>query len=214
MFDNILFDLDGTLTDPFEGISDSIIYALDKFGIKVSDKSELMPFIGPPLFESFSRFYGFSDADAVKAVSYYREYYGEKGIYENRLYDGITGVLAELKTSGKKLFVATSKPEAYSVKIIEHFALDGYFEFTAGATFDKTRIEKADVIKYALERGNISARTSVMIGDRKHDIIGAKLNGLESVGVLYGFGDREELEDAGADFIAKSPSDILSIILR
>ncbi|MCM1368438.1 MAG: HAD family hydrolase [Roseburia sp.] len=213
MFENVLFDLDGTLSDPFEGISNSIVYALNKFGIEVPDKSVLKPFIGPPLFESFSRFYGFSEADAVRAVGYYREYYGEKGIYENRLYDGIADVLAELKSSGKKLIVATSKPEVFSVKIIEYFALDKYFEFTAGATFDKTRIEKADVIKYALDRGGIAASSAVMVGDRKHDISGAKSNGLKSIGVLYGFGDREELETAGADCIVKSPRDILSVVL-
>lgn len=213
MFDNILFDLDGTLTDPFDGITNSIVYALRKFGISVSDRRELEPFIGPPLFESFSRYYDMSDSDAVKAVEYYREYYGEKGIYENKLYDGIVDVLAALKNNGKRLFVATSKPEVFSVKIIEYFAIDGYFEYIAGATLDKSRIEKADIVKFALDKNGVAPSTAVMIGDRKHDIFGAKANGLKSVGVLFGFGSRDELEEAGADFIAEKPQDILQFVL-
>lgn len=212
MFDNILFDLDGTLTDPFDGITDSVVYALDKFGIAVNDRKELAAFIGPPLFESFSRFYGLSDDDAVRAVAFYREYYADKGIYENVVYDGVVPLLCELKTRGKRLFVATSKPEAFSVRIIEHYGLAQYFDFIAGATFDKTRIEKADVIKYALESMRLDPSVSLMVGDRKHDVIGAKRHGLKSVGVLYGYGDRAELEKAGADYIVRTPSEILSII--
>lgn len=206
--DNVLFDLDGTLTEPFDGITNAVVYALDKFGIDVADRRSLAVFIGPPLFESFSVYYGLSDADAERAVSYYREYYADKGIYENKLYDGIESTLQELRSRGKRLIVATSKPEVFSVKIIERFGLDKYFDFTAGASLDKSRIEKADVIEYALRRGALAAERSVMIGDRKHDVLGAKAHGLKSVGVLYGYGDREELTAAGADFIVDKPSDI------
>lgn len=206
--DNVFFDLDGTLTEPFDGITNAVVYALKRFDIEVEDRRTLAVFIGPPLFESFSKYFGLSDDDAVRAVSYYREYYSEKGLYENKLYDGIVPLLQTLRSRGKRLFVATSKPEVFSVKIIERFGLDEYFEFTAGASLDKSRIEKADVIEYALRRGAVLAGRSVMIGDRKHDILGAKAHGLKSVGVLYGYGDRDELTAAGADFIAETPSDV------
>lgn len=206
--DNVFFDLDGTLTEPFDGITNAVVYALKRFDIEVEDRRTLAVFIGPPLFESFSKYFGLSDDDAVRAVSYYREYYSEKGLYENKLYDGIVPLLQTLRSRGKRLFVATSKPEVFSVKIIERFGLDEYFEFTAGASLDKSRIEKADVIEYALRRGAVLAERSVMIGDRKHDILGAKAHGLKSVGVLYGYGDRDELTAAGADFIAETPSDV------
>ncbi len=206
--ENFLFDLDGTLTEPFDGITNAVVYALERFGISVEDRRALSVFIGPPLFESFSAYYGLSDDDAVRAVSYYREYYSEKGIFQNSLYDGIVPLLRTLRARGKKLFVATSKPETFSVRIIEHYGLAEYFEFTAGASLDKSRIEKADVIEYALRRGAIDAKKSVMIGDRKHDILGAKTHGLKSVGVLYGYGDKAEMTAAGADFIVEKPSDI------
>lgn len=209
--DSVLFDLDGTLTDPFEGITNSVAYALNKFGIDVSDRRSLTPFIGPPLRESFSVFYGFSKKDAEKAVSYYREYYAETGIFENTVYDGIKDVLAELKARGKKLVVATSKPEIFAKRILEHFSL-GYFDFVAGATLDSARVTKSDVISYALREGGINDRSrTVMVGDRKHDVYGAKQNGIRCIGVLYGYGNKEELIQAGADYLIAEPSDILSV---
>lgn len=210
-YDNVLFDLDGTLTDSFHGITNSVVYALKKFGIEVEDKRKLSVFIGPPLFESFSVHFGMSDDDAVRAVSYYREYYSEKGIYESVVYDGVVPLLEELKARGKKLYVATSKPEVFSVKIIEHFGLSKYFEFVAGALLDKSRIEKADIIKYAVATNKLDAGSCVMVGDRKHDILGAKESGMTSIGVLYGYGSREELASAGADYIVDTPTDILKL---
>lgn len=200
----LLFDLDGTLTDPGEGITNSVAYALEKFGIHVADKTELYPFIGPPLSESFIKFYGFSREDADRAVEYYREYFRDRGIFENVPYEGIAKTLQRLQAAGKTLIVATSKPEPFARRIMEHFGLDKYFAYVAGASFDAARSEKWDVIEYALETMNVTDRTqAVMIGDRKHDVIGAKKTGLDSVGVLWGYGDREELTAAGADIIVE-----------
>ncbi len=214
MYDTVLFDLDGTLTDPGEGITNSVAYALRKWNIVVSDRSELYKFIGPPLPESFSKYYGFSESDAELAVGVYREYFKTRGIYENKLYPGTEKMLTELKRAGKKLVLATSKPEVFAKEILRYFSIDRYFDFVAGATMDRSRREKADVIAYALE---ISATDdlgrTVMVGDREHDILGAKKNGLDSIGVLCGYGNREEFERAGADYIADSAEDVLRFIV-
>ena len=208
-YQNLLFDLDGTLTDPGLGITNSVAYALNKFGITVSDRSALFSFIGPPLIESFMRFYSFSREDAERAVVYYREYFSEIGIFENTPYEGIHSTLEQLRSSGKRLFVATSKPEVYARRITDHFSLTPYFEYIAGASFDETRSEKWDVIRYALATCELRDKSrTVMIGDRKHDMIGAKKTGLDAIGVLWGFGDRAELEETGADIILESVADL------
>lgn len=212
MCNYVLFDLDGTLTDPYEGITNSVIYALGKFGINENDRTKLKSFIGPPLYKSFMVNYGFDENTALKAVDYYREYFATDGIFENSVYGGIEEMLSELKGDGKKLIVATSKPQVFAEKILEHFNLAGYFVFVSGASLDNSRIEKSDIIAYAIKTLNIEPSCAVMVGDRKHDIIGAKQNGLISVGVLYGYGDREELKSAGADFIAATPQDIIKVI--
>ena len=205
----VLFDLDGTLTDPGVGITNSVAYALKKYGIEVAVKTQLYPFIGPPLSDSFEKYYGFSEEEAKHAVVLYREYFREKGIFENEVYDGIAPMLKQLKNSGKTLIVATSKPEIFARQILEHFQLDGYFRYIAGANLDGTRTKKNKVIEYALETCGIIDRSSVvMIGDRDYDIIGAQKAGLDSVGVLYGYGDRAELEWAKATYIAKTVSDL------
>ncbi len=209
MYQYLLFDLDGTLTDPGLGITNSVMYALHKFNIDVSDRSKLYPFIGPPLKESFRSFYGFSDEQCERAVQYYREYFKKSGMYENKVYDGIHDLLTRLKTNGKTLIVATSKPEVFAFEILRHFDLYKYFDFAAGATMNDVRNQKADIIRYALGSCGITAKSSaIMIGDRKHDIIGAKENGLDSVGILYGYGTYDELKNAGATFIAAEPADI------
>ncbi|MBD5632431.1 MAG: HAD family hydrolase [Clostridia bacterium] len=211
-FKNVLFDLDGTLTDPFEGITNSIVYALRKFGIEVEDKRALLPFIGPPLFNSFREIYGFSAADAEKAVKLYREYFAEKGIFENRVYEGVLTLLHNLEAEGKTLILATSKPEPFAEKIVKHFEIDRYLRHIAGATFNSERCEKPDVIRYALEKAQITELDeTVMVGDRKYDILGAKANGIKSVGVLYGYGTKEELIGAGADYLALTPQDIIEL---
>jgi len=199
-YDYILFDLDGTLTDPGLGITNSAMYALDKFDIKVADRSLLYHFIGPPLRESFIKHYSFTADQAEKAYDYFGEYYRDKGIYENSVYDGIPRLLQHLKDNGKSLVVATSKPTVYAIQVLDFFDLSNYFVFVAGCELDGTRVKKDEVIAYALKHCKIDSRRAVMIGDREHDIIGAKKNGVASIGVLYGYGSREEL--AGADHIA------------
>ncbi len=211
----ILFDLDGTLTDPAVGITTSVAYALEKFGIKVDDISTLNHFIGPPLLDSFMEDYGFTEDQAKNAIEYYRERFRVKGLYENIVYDGILGMLKELKKSGKELILATSKPEPFAKEIMQHFGLDKYFLFIAGSNFDGTRTAKSEVIEYALENAGVIDKTScIMIGDRKHDIAGAKKTALDSIGVLYGYGSREELESAGATYIAETVDDITKLIIK
>ncbi len=213
MYKYILFDLDGTLTDPGLGITNAVMYALKKFDIEAPDRSELYKFIGPPLLQSFQQYYGMSEEESQLALQYYREYFKPYGLYENTVYDGIEEALAMLKAQGKKLILATSKPEPFAVEILRHFGLDQYFDFVAGATMDEKRVRKADVIAYALESCGITKLSeAIMAGDREHDVLGAKEIGLKCIGVLYGYGDLEELENAGADYIAKNPEDILKIL--
>ncbi len=210
----ILFDLDGTLTESGIGITNSVRYSLKKFGIEENDYDVLKRFIGPPLIDAFMEIYKFSKEDAKQAVSYYREYYRETGLFENAIYDGVAKLLTALKDAGKTLFIATAKPEDFTLRILKHFDLTKYFTFIACATLDGTRLTKEDVISYAINEGKITdVSQAVMIGDRKQDILGAKAFNMNSVGVLYGYGSREELETAGADFIAETADDILSLLI-
>ncbi|MFT4105940.1 MAG: HAD family hydrolase [Lacrimispora sp.] len=205
----LLFDLDGTLTDSKEGITKSVQYALKAFGIEEEDLDRLCSFIGPPLKDSFMKYYGFSEEDAKRAVIVYREYFSARGLYENRVYEGAEKVLQSLLDSGKKLYVASSKPEYFVRKILEHFHMDSYFRFMGGSDMEEVRGQKADVIRYVLEECEIiDWDKAVMIGDREHDILGAKEVGIDSVGVLYGFGSRQELEEAGAGAIAETIYDL------
>ncbi len=212
MFDYLFFDLDGTLTDPALGITNSFKHALKYFGIEIPSYETLCTFIGPPLPETFKTHFGFSEEKATEGVKKYREYFAETGLLENSVYPGIPELLDKLKKDGKKLVVATSKPEEYSVRIIEHFGLNQYFENVCGSLMDETRSKKDEVIAYAIERNHISDKSKIlMIGDRKHDILGAKKVGLKSCGILFGYGNREELETAGADFIAENVSELQKI---
>ncbi|MGN1203189.1 MAG: HAD family hydrolase [Eubacterium sp.] len=214
-YDVILFDLDGTLTDSSPGIINSIIYALKKYNISVENTQELRKFLGPPLHESFREFYGFSDEKAMEAVSYYREYFSTKGLLENTLYSGIRELLQALKDNGKALIVATSKPQPFTDRIIDNFELRKYFYFVAGSNMDGTRSKKAEVIDYALESCNISDKSkAVMVGDRMHDIIGAKEVGIDSVGVEYGYGDYDELNNAGADYVVKTVEELKCFLVN
>lgn len=213
MYDVILFDLDGTLTDSGLGITNSVAYSLKKYGIEVADRTELYKFIGPPLKESFEKYYDFSAEESRKAVEYYREYYTDKGMFENKVYEGIEELLKEIRKAGKMAIVATSKPEIFARKILEHFKLAEYFNYIVGANMDETRTKKDEVISYVLKSCDIPDESKVlMIGDREHDILGAKRNGLDSLGVLFGFGNREELKKAGADYIAETVKDIYPVI--
>ena len=207
-----LFDLDGTLTDPGIGITNSVMYALDKFGIHVSDRTELFSFIGPPLGESFRRQFGFSEEQARRAVEYYREYFRPKGIFENVVYEGIPELLQRLRENHVTVALATSKPYEFAVRILEHFDLARYFDFVGGATMDGRISRKTDVIAHLLEEfGNVDKASVLMIGDRAQDIEGARANGLHSAGVLWGYGSAEELRGAGADLLAAEPQELLHI---
>lgn len=208
-----LFDLDGTLTDPGIGITNSVAYALAQYGIQAEDRTVLYPFIGPPLRESFMKFYGFSEEKAEEAVWKYREYFSDKGLFENEVYPGIKEMLGGLKNAGARLLVATSKPTGYSKQILDHFELSEYFEDIQGSTMDGSREKKADVIAYLLNVNHIQEKEEViMIGDRRQDIDGAKENGLDSCGVLYGYGSRDELEEAQADYIAENVEELGKIL--
>ena len=208
-----LFDLDGTLTDPGIGITNSVMYALDKFGIHVSDRVELFSFIGPPLGESFRRQFGFSEEQAQKAVEYYREYFRPKGIFENSVYEGIPELLKKLRENHITVALATSKPYEFAVRILEHFELNQYFDYIGGATMDGRISKKADVIARLLdESGDVDRAEVLMVGDRAQDVEGARANGLHSAGVLWGYGSAEELQGAGADYLAAEPAELLRIV--
>ena len=205
----IIFDLDGTITDPRVGITKSIDYALRYYGIKTENLDSLCKYIGPPLLNSFQEDYGFSEEQAKIAILKYREYFKITGIYENVVYSGIEEMMKNLQDKQKKLMVATSKPTEFAIRILEYFNLRQYFDFVAGSEMDGSRSEKADVIKYVIEENEISdISEAIMIGDRKHDIIGAKKTGIDSVGVLYGYGSKEELMQAGADYLIENVEDI------
>ncbi len=213
-YELILFDLDGTLTNPAEGITNSVEYALKKMSVTVENKKDLNKFIGPPLLESFENYFNFTKDESLQALGFYREYFKSKGILENFLYDGIRELLQILVNSGKRLCVATSKPEPFANSILAHFDLLKYFEFVAGSNLDGTRAKKNEVIEYALNKCSFSDKTKViMIGDREHDIIGANKCDVASIGVLFGYGSREELEAAGAAYIADTVSDVEKILL-
>lgn len=213
MYSTILFDLDGTLTDSEQGIINSIEYALKKYEIRLESKADLRKFLGPPLKDSFIQFCGFSEEKADEAVNFYREYFKEKGIFENIVYQGIYDLLEKLKSKNKTLILATSKPEPFTLRILEHFDLLKYFDFVAGSNMDNTRCRKDEVISYALNSCKITDLSSaIMVGDREHDIIGAKKVGIDSIGVLYGYGNLQELKNAGATYIAKDTEEIYKIV--
>lgn len=212
-YDTLLFDLDGTLTDPKPGITKSVQYALARFNIDVPDLDILAPFIGPPLAESFHNYYGFTPEQAQQAIAYYREYFAETGLYENAVFPGIPALLADLRASNKHLLVATSKPTIFAERILSHFDLAHYFELIAGSELDGTRIDKAEVIAYALASLPTPAyQNAIMIGDRKHDIIGAQQNGLPSIAVTYGYGSYEELQDQQPTHLVDSVSNLATLL--
>lgn len=214
-YNTILFDLDGTLTDPKEGITKSVAYALQHFDIQVDDLDSLTCYIGPPLAVSFPEYHGISEEDTPTAVAKYRERFSDVGWAENLVYDGVGQMLAALKRAGKKLLVATSKPELFAVRILEHFGLASYFDLICGAPMHAPKGHgKADVIRDALERAGVrDVSEAVMVGDRLHDVEGAHKIGLPCIGVLYGYGDREEMELCHADYIAENVSALCAMLL-
>lgn len=221
MFEYILFDLDGTLTDPKIGITSSVQYALRAFGIEEPDLDQLEPFIGPPLVDSFMEFYGFTREQAFLAVEKYRERFDHQGIYENEMYLGIDVMLSKLKESKKQLAIASSKPTPLVIRVLEHFHIKDYFDYIVGNELDGRRGKKEEVVEEALRLMVPSALDATkrkecvaMVGDRKFDIEGAKAHGLTSVGVSFGYAPAGELAAAGADYIVDTVSQLEAILMR
>lgn len=220
MYQYLLFDLDGTLTDSAEGIIKCVQYALEKVGIIENDIEKLKVFVGPPLQESFKMVYGFDDETTEKAIVYYRERFKPIGMFENAVYDGIPELLKTMKEHGKINLIASSKPEVFVKRILEHFDIAQYFDIIVGASLDESRNSKEAVIEEALfqlkmtdQNGQYSDDKCVMIGDRKYDINGAKYFGLRSIGVSYGFAPEGELEEAGAEVIVDTVEELTQVLL-
>lgn len=217
MFRYIFFDLDGTLTDSAEGITKCVQYALAARGIKEPDLNNLRPFIGPPLTESFMGFYGMTEEEALFCTGKYRERFAGTGIYENKVYPGTAAMLAKLQAHGLTLAVATSKPAAFARRVTDYFNLSRYFDYITGPDFNGSLPTKADVIADALAHFGIKGAAKkevLMVGDRRHDILGAKQCGLSSCGVRYGYAAPGELEAAGADYIVSTPQEVTELILK
>ncbi|MBR5248947.1 MAG: HAD hydrolase-like protein [Lachnospiraceae bacterium] len=214
----ILFDLDGTVTDPKVGITTCVQYALKDFGIVEEDLDKLEPFIGPPLKDSFMQYYDMTEEQASKAVEKYRERFQDTGIFENELYGGIHDLLRTLKAGGLHLAVASSKPTVFVERILKHFKIDKYFEVVVGSELNGERVEKVQVIQEVLHRffpgGQPRYDEVYMVGDRKFDVDGAKTFRIETVGVTYGYGSMEELKDARADYIVNSVGELKKLLMR
>lgn len=208
----ILFDLDGTLTDPFLGITRSVAYSLKSFGIEVDDLETLKPFIGPPLDVSFREYYHMDEAQSWKAVEKYREYFSKKGLFENKVYEGMEDFLQSLLNMDMKLYVCTSKPEVFAKEILDHFSLTPYFTGIYGATLDGSLKNKGDVIAHCIKQEQLNIQDCMMIGDRQHDIVGAHQNQIPCIGVLYGYGSLEEFQEYHCDYIAKDLIELKKII--
>jgi phosphoglycolate phosphatase len=211
-YGRILFDLDGTLTDPYPGIKNSIKYSLEKFGISEENDDKLKLFVGPPLEKSFMEFYCFDKERAQEAVKYYREYFSEKGIYENTMYDGIENILYELNRNNAECILATSKPLVFARKILKHFRINSYFKYVMGSGLDGTFTEKEDIIRRIIQKRGINKQDAVMVGDRKYDITGANKNGIDGIAVLYGYGSKEELEKEAPKYLCGSVTDLSRIL--
>lgn len=210
----VLFDLDGTLTDPKEGITKSVEYALNRYGITIADRDELIPFIGPPLYESFVKYYGFTEEEAKKAVDVYREYFKPTGMFENYVYKGIPELLSKLKDEGYTIILATSKPEVFARRITEKFGLDVFMDEQVGSELDGGRIKKSDVIEEAVRRCKVNRSSAIMVGDKSHDIIGAREAGIPAIAVSWGYALPGEIEEAKPLALAESPSELFDIIRR
>ena len=213
MYDIVLFDLDGTLTKSEIGIVNAVTYALSKFDVIADNKEELKKFIGPPLTMSFIKYFDFTEEKAKEAVVYCQEYMKDKGICEAPLYGGIEEMLKKLKQKEKRLFIATSKPEVFATQIIKYLNIENFFDGIVGANLDGTRTDKAEIIASLIDNYAIFDKSKVvMVGDREHDIYGAKRTDIDSVGVLYGYGDMKELVSAGATYIIKTPLELIDIV--
>ena len=199
-YPNVLFDLDGTLTDPREGITRSIQYGLSKMGIDEPDLTQLEHFIGPPLLQAFMATYGFDEAKAWEAMGFYRERFAVTGLYENEVFEGVTPLLETLVAQGRQLFIATSKPQVYAREIARHFDFARHFKVIYGRELDGTRTNKVELIRHLMAEQGLNPAHTLMIGDRKHDLIGARDNGLDAAAVGYGFGSLEELNSFAPEY--------------
>jgi len=215
MYQTVLFDLDGTLTDSGLGITRAVQYALGQMGYPVPPRESLFTFIGPPLHKSFQKYYGMDEAASVEAVRQFRVYYNEMGgILENEVYPGIRELLAQLKGAGKRLLIATSKPQAAAERVMQHFGLSEFVPEIVGGTDAPERNTKGKVIAYCLREYGLDPAAAIMVGDREHDIQGAAENGIPAIGVTWGYGDRAELEGAGAAAVLDTPEEVINYILR
>lgn len=213
-YDTVLFDLDGTLTDPATGLIKSFKYALDKMGVDYGAPETLTRFIGPPLYSEWQRVFNFTDAEVDLALKTFRAYYGEYGWWDNKIYDGIKETLSALKAAGLTLAVATSKPEIFAKKVLKLFEIDEYFDFVGAADTDRTRDKKHEVIDYVFSNiGEEKRSRAVLVGDRRFDAEGAKLSGIDAIGVLWGHGTEEEIDAAEFNFKVKTPSDLIPLLL-
>ncbi len=213
-YDTVLFDLDGTLTDPASGLVASFKYALDKMGVDYGDVQSLKRFIGPPLYEEWKRVFSFSDDEADRALKIFREYYSVYGWWDNILYPGIPELLRELKNCGFTLAVATSKPDFFAKKVLKLFEIDVFFDFVGAADGDRTRDKKCEVIEYVFENlENVCRERTILVGDRKYDADGAKSCGIDSLGVLWGHGSSREIRSSGFSYVARTPSDVAAFLI-
>lgn len=214
-YDFILFDLDGTLSDPKIGITKSVQFALDQMGIRIDNLDELDVFIGPPLQQSFSDYYSFDEAQTQIAIKHYRERFSDVGMYENTLYDHIPALLQELKENGHTLVVATSKPTVFAKEILKYFNIHHHFDLIVGSNLDGTRTSKTEIIQYILDHyGQQTSEAFIMIGDRKHDIIGAHNTGIDSIGVTYGYGSIEEITQINPTFYVSTVLELKDFLLH
>ncbi len=214
-FEFILFDLDGTLTDSGPGILNCLEYALEDQGIPIPERDQMRPLLGPPLVDTFRDVFGMNDQQIARAIDKYRERYHDIGLFENCVYEGVPELLAELQSAGLRMATATSKPEYSATRILQHFELDQYFEFIGAAALDGTRDSKSLVIKHTLDNTNTNptSHNMIMIGDRRHDVHGAREHGINTIGVLWGYGDAIELEDAGATDLATNTENLKNLLL-
>lgn len=213
-YKNIIFDLDGTVTDSRPGIVKGVQYALRCYGIDEQNQDKLTAFVGPPLYKSFMNYLGCPEDEAKEVVACYREYYAETGLYENALYEGIDALLYQLKEAGYRIVLASSKPRIYVKRILSHFRVMRYFDIVEGSEIDGTNTDKAELLTHLLEKWNLKAEECVMVGDRKYDIEGAKANGIDSIAVGYGYGSEDELSKAGPTYFFPTIEEVKNFFLN
>ena len=208
----VFIDLDGTITESGQGCMNAVRYMFDKVGYEENDEARIRSFVGPPIKKHLIDAFGFSEERAAATYAYYREYYLDKGIHESWLYDGIEKALHAIKASGKALYIATSKPEAMALPILERYGLLPLFDEVFGARHEEGIYDKTQVLQHGVSRLGSAPANAVMVGDRCHDIIGGRAVGFDTIGVLYGYGDRKELLEAGPDFIIDSVADLCAML--